>query len=349
MAQRPLRVALLWSGDREARRTATLYGNRFSGMAEALRAAGVEPQPAVYSDDMAEEVRDQLQGVDGVLVWVNPVEQGRDRSALDSLLRRVAADGVFVSAHPETVLQMGTKDVLFRTRELTWGCDTRRYSTVQELRERFPRCLDEGRPRVLKQYRGNSGNGVWKVERHPFEPGLVRVRHALRGSVVQDVSLDAFLEQCETYFSGHGRIIDQLYQERLVEGMVRCYLSLDRVVGFGRQEINALYPAPNGGPPGDAPQPGPRLYYPPATLDFQDIKYKMENEWLAALCASLSIETAALPIIWDADFLYGPKTEAGENTYVLCEINVSSVYPFPDSALEPIARATMVALSAGRR
>ena len=75
--------------------------------------------------------------------------------------------------------------------------------------------LEEGKPRVLKQYRGNGGNGVWKVEQHPSDPALVRVRHALRGSVEQDIPLDAFLTQCEAYFTGSGRLIDQAYQERL--------------------------------------------------------------------------------------------------------------------------------------
>ena len=45
-----------------------------------------------------------------------------------------------------------------------------------------------------------------------------------------------------------------------------------------------------------------------------------------------------LPIIWDADFLYGPRTAAGDDTYVLCEINVSSVMPIPDQAPAEIAR-----------
>src|ERR1051326_2570222 len=55
----------------------------------------------------------------------------------------------------------------------------------------------------------------------------------------------------------------------------------------------------------------------------------------------------SMPVIWDADLLYGPKTEAGEDTYVLCEINVSSVYPFPDSALGALAREVKQRL--GRR
>jgi hypothetical protein len=53
--------------------------------------------------------------------------------------------------------------------------------------------------------------------------------------------------------------------------------------------------------------------------------------------AALGIDRPSLPIIWDADFLYGPKTAAGEDTFVLCEINVSSVFAIPDQAPAAIA------------
>jgi hypothetical protein len=49
------------------------------------------------------------------------------------------------------------------------------------------------------------------------------------------------------------------------------------------------------------------------------------------------LERDVLPIIWDADFLYGPRNAAGEDTYVLCEINVSSVFPIPEQAPAAIA------------
>src|SRR5262249_45884895 len=160
------------------------------------------------------------------------------------------------------------------------------------------------------------------------------VWHALRGSVEEDIPISEFIARCEGYLTGSGHIIDQAYQERLTEGMVRCYLVGDEVAGFGHQEINALFPAPSGAALAEAPQPGPRRYYPPTTPDFQAIKTRMEEEWLPALCRTLRIKARSLPMIWDADFLYGPKTASGDNTYVLCEINVSSVYPFPEEAIE---------------
>ena len=55
----------------------------------------------------------------------------------------------------------------------------------------------------------------------------------------------------------------------------------------------------------------------------------------------LGIDTVQLPVLWDCDFLLGPRDDAGADTYVLCEINASSVSPFPDSAVERIAQATL--------
>jgi len=52
----------------------------------------------------------------------------------------------------------------------------------------------------------------------------------------------------------------------------------------------------------------------------------------------LGIDFGSPPIIWDADFLYGPRDASGRDTYVLCEINVSSVFPFPEEAPAEIAR-----------
>ena len=49
----------------------------------------------------------------------------------------------------------------------------------------------------------------------------------------------------------------------------------------------------------------------------------------------LQIDPADLPAIWDADFLYGSRELSDEDTYVLCEINVSSVLPFPEPAPTP--------------
>src|SRR5262249_10629759 len=124
------RVAILWRGDEAVRRNARPESSRFKAVFAALADAGVEAEPVGYEDDVLDAVRAQLATLDGVLVWVNPIHEGRDRAKLDALLREVAARGVWVSAHPDVILKMGTKEVLHRTRAMSWGSDTALYRTA---------------------------------------------------------------------------------------------------------------------------------------------------------------------------------------------------------------------------
>ena len=60
--------------------------------------------------------------------------------------------------------RLGTKDVLVETRELPFGSDSHRVDSLQQLAAELPARLQTG-ARVLKQHRGHSGIGVWRVER----------------------------------------------------------------------------------------------------------------------------------------------------------------------------------------
>ena len=64
----------------------------------------------------------------------------------------------------------------------------------------------------------------------------------------------------------------------------------------------------------------------------------MEDEWTPQLMSLLDIERRDLPMIWDADFMLGAPGADGTDSYVLGEINVSSVSPIPDEAPVEIAR-----------
>ncbi len=341
MTSQTPRVAVLWRGDRETRRTATPENNRFYRVFEELAAIGVQPEPAVFDEEFVEEVRDQLLTVNGVLVWVDPLHKGKTRVVLDPLLRDVAARGPWVSAHPDVILKMGVKEVLHRTKHLGWGTDTHLYHSPQAFREAFPKQLRAAGPRVLKQNRGNGGEGVWKVERIDRLPGgapAVRVLHARRGGMPEELALADFMTRCGAYLTPDGCIVDQPFQPRLPDGMIRCYMAADEVVGFGQQFIRALIAPPPEGPSSEATQPGLRIMHPASAEPFQALRTKLETEWAPQMMAALDIDVASLPIIWDADFLYGPRTASGEDTYVLCEINVSSVFAIPDQAPAEIAR-----------
>jgi hypothetical protein len=322
-------VAILSRGDAAARRNATAQNSRFVHVFEALAAVGIEARPAIYDESFAEDVREQLLAVDGVLVWVNPIQDGRDRGGLDALLRDVAARGVWVSAHPDVILKMGTKEVLYHTRSMGWGCDTALYRTAEAMRAELPTRLAIG-PRVIKRNRGNGGQGVWKVESLPTS-SMIKVLDATKDAP-EELTLDDFLGRCAEYFE-NGSVIDQLFQPRLSEGVVRCYMAGDRCAGFGHHKVKALVESPAA-----RAKAGPRLYSSNADPRFQRLRRLMEDEWTPQLTSLLDVARLDLPAIWDADFMLGPVLPDGTDSYVLGEINVSSVHPYPDEAPAEIAR-----------
>jgi hypothetical protein len=328
------RLAILYPGDRAARNRADPAESRFQALFQAFRRADVAVEPAIYHDDFRDEVRAQLMNVQGVLVWHNPIEDGRDRGLLDETLREVAARGVFVSAHPDTIGKLGTKDVLLSVRDLPFGCDTQRIDDLAQLEAQLPARLMTG-ARVLKQQRGHSGIGVWRVER--LSAVRYAIRHAQRGATEEVVDLAGVRQRLAPYFERGGHLIDQPWQPRMIEGMTRAYLVRDRVAGFGHQAVVALYPADETG---NVLQPGSRLYSDANDARFQELRRHLEREWVSMLCERLDISPAALPLLWDADFLLRDRAADGLGHHVLCEINVSSVSPFPESVIEPLIEAT---------
>jgi hypothetical protein len=149
------------------------------------------------------------------------------------------------------------------------------------------------------------------------------------------LTLNAFLASCEPYFAGTGLMVEQPFQPRLAEGMLRAYLTHDEVVGFTHQYPRGLMP------PGVDERPTTKRFEPASEPSYGNLRARLESEWVPELQRTLGIETHSLPVIWDADFLYGPKTSSGSDTFVLCEINVSSTFAFPEFAMPGVAQAAL--------
>jgi hypothetical protein len=315
---------------------------RLEPIAEALAASGLHVLQIPWSEAATRKVRTLLLGCDGVLVWVDPLTEGQNRARLDPILRDAAASGVWVSAHPDVILKMGVKEVLVRTKALGWGVDTHAYEDAETFHSEFPRRLARDHIRVIKQNRGNGSQGVWKVTlRDPAAPvgpaSLVDLVEARRDRAEPGVRLDAFMAHSEQYLSGSdGRIIDQAFQARVGDGLVRCYMSQNRVIGFSEQRpFNQVHGDPSAPPFGMASE---KAFSPAAAPRFERLRRCMEEDWTPGLQRLLGIDTDDLPALWDADFLYGPQSRDGGDTYVLCEINVSCVIPYPVEAVDVIAR-----------
>jgi hypothetical protein len=175
------RVGVLWRDEPWAQRPAADRG--LGPLFDAFGAFGAEVVSIPFGDNRVNEVRQQLAALDGLLAWVNPIQDGANRRYVDELLVEVSANGIWVSAHPDVVQKMGTKEVLHQTRHLGWGSDTNLYSSVEELAEQFPGRLSRHGRLVVKQGRGNGGNGVWSVELdQPHSPATGLTRARARGS-----------------------------------------------------------------------------------------------------------------------------------------------------------------------
>jgi hypothetical protein len=326
----PATIAIVWRG--HAPVDVIPESSRLWPVGKALEDRGAVAVPIVYSEEMSYAVREQLLACDGALVWVDPLTNGRTRADLDTVLRDVAASGVFVSAHPDVILKIGTKEILYRTRDLGWGTDTALYRTFATFRQEFPGRLVSAGPRVLKQYRGNGGQGVWKVAIHSAAADpIVRLQEATnRDGRAEEMPLTSFIKRCESYFEGQGRIIDQKFQPRIVDGMVRCYMSGSSLVGFCQQ-----YPKGYHGeatPENTFGLPAEKTMLPADAAELRGLRTSLEEDWVPSMRRLLELDEASMPALWDADFLFGPKTAADEDTFILCEINASCVSPFPAEA-----------------
>jgi hypothetical protein len=344
------RIGVLWRGQRGDRRPA--QGRGLEPLFASFKEQPVEIVPVPFDDNRVDEVRKQIRQLDGLLTWVNPIQDGANRAQVDELLREASAGGVFVSADPAVIMKMGTKEVLYSTRQLGWGSDTELYVSPEDFAQRFHIRLETHRRLVVKQGRGNGGNGVWKVEVEAGSRGgltrdsPVRLQDARTGDGSSTkATLGTFVDRCTQYFEWSGSVVDQVFQERLADGLLRCYFSHGEVVGFCHQWPRGLLEFDPSAPP---PEPPLSVMEGPDVAAYQPLRRLAEQEWVPGMARLLGLELFALPVVWDADFLYGPKDALGQDSYVLCEINVSAVWPFPPMAA-PIVASNALARTKERR
>ena len=320
-------IALLIFGEPGSIRNA-LTEEKYKKLAAHFIEKGFEVDSVLYHDSISGKLATELLKYNALLVWVNPIEQQGDRKILDALLAQLSSHGCFVSAHPGTILKLGTKEILYKVKDTEFGGDVNLYNSFEEFKKHFSKEVTG--VRILKQYRGNGGDGVYKVDTANLKNNKVIVTHAKSGNEEMSMTLEDLFLQFESYFNNDGMLIEQKWNPNIINGMVRCYLSGSRVTGFGYQEINALYPIING----IYKKPSQRFYYTEDCRLFKDLKEIMEKSWVSQLQKLTGLNNEELPVIWDADFFINKiNSENAVEKYSLCEINASCVSPFPESSI----------------
>lgn len=316
-------------------------------MAEGVRALGWEADIIFYTHESRDTIRDHLiENCDAYVSRINPGNLD-DEAAYFDMLREVEAAGVYGLPGPDQMIATGAKDSLTKLRGTRFALDdTFAYYSLEELKEQFPRSLALGE-RVLKQNRGSTGDGIWRVEAIDLPEGADSVALDARVKCTEAVDnhveehlLGDFLDFCNKYIEGPGgMMLDQRFLPRIKEGEVRVLMLNDK-------PVNVVHKKPAEG--ADAFS---------ATL-FSGAKYTYEppEDWpqlLEPFVEELPLINEklggypSLPLIWTADFILDTGPD-GEDTYVLGELNCSCVGFTSQLDLAPTVVKTLVDMVGAR-
>jgi hypothetical protein len=294
---------------------------------EALRALGWGAEVIFYSDDCVEEIFETVvSSCDGYVPRVNPGSIPEGDEKFHGLLERLSAAGLIGMTHPDTMASFGTKASLTTLTD-TWLVpdDTYAYYLLDELRDGLSKSLSY-RSRVLKQNRGSTGKGIWRVELldpRSAEPGVsvpldaqVRCTEAVDNHC-EVYSLGDFVKFCERYLTGDGGlVVDMRFMPRISEGEIRLVFVGSRPVAVIRK-VPAMA---EGAFSATLFSGADYSYHDPS--DYADLVSRFEDV-LPVVAVRLG-GGGPLPLLWTADFMadWGPS---GEDAHVLGEMNCSCV------------------------
>ena len=297
---------------------------------DALRGAGWHAEVIYYHPDRAAEIFDTVVGgFDAYISRVNPGHVPGGEKGYFALLTQLADAGVIGMSTPADMMAYGAKDALVKLNQTPLvPADTAAYYDLADFHETFPTSLSYGE-RVLKQNRGSTGEGIWRVRladrglAASVTPGTaLPLDTELKCTEAVDnqsrhTTLGEFMDFCDQYIIGdNGMLVDMRFMPRIVEGEIRILL-------VGAEPVFIVHKKPAEGEDSFS-----------ATL-FSGAKYTYNRpeEWpelLAMFEQARPVIAAKLgqnqnvPLIWTADFMLD-TAEDGSDTYVLGEINNSCV------------------------
>ena len=293
-------------------------------MVEAVRAAGWNADQLFYNDANFDQLLAELpEKYDAYISRINPGHIPGGEAKYFDLLRQLCDKGMVGMPHPDAMVAFGAKDALVKIRDTALvPNDTFVYYDMDAFRAEFPTALSYG-IRVLKQNRGSTGSGIWRVEVMgdvEVTPGqalpettMVRCTEALDNHV-EEMELGKFMDFCNQYLVGEGgMIVDMRFLPRIVEGEVR-------ILFVGQEPIFVVFKKPAEG--GFS-----------ATL-FSGAEYTYEEPAKWQKLVDMFLESLPeiqdrlgghdTPLIWTADFMLD-TAEDGSDVHVLGEINCSCV------------------------
>ena len=296
---------------------------------DCIKDAGWHAEVVFYRPEWSEKLFEYVsENFDAYISRVNPGNIPGGEKGYFDLLTKLSDAGLVGMSTPYEMMAYGAKDALVKLNDTDLvPADTAAYYDVESFHKTFPASLSYGE-RVLKQNRGSTGSGIWRVRladeklAESVEPGTalpldtkITCTEAVDNHT-EERELGEFMDFCDQYIVGdNGMLVDMRFMPRIVEGEIRILL-------VGPDPVFVVHKKPAEG--GDAFS---------ATL-FSGAKYTYQKpeEWqeLVDMFAEVRPVIAEklggdnIPLIWTADFMLADG-ENGEDTYVLGEINCSCV------------------------
>lgn len=296
---------------------------------DAIKRAGWHSEVVYFRPEWAEDLFTYVsENFDAYISRVNPGNVPGGEKGYFDLLTKLSEAGLVGMSTPEEMMAYGAKDALVKLNDTELvPSDTAAYYEVESFHETFPTSLSYGE-RVLKQNRGSTGSGIWRVRiaddavAESVTPGTalpldtkLKCTEAVDNHT-EERKLGEFMDFCDQYIVGdNGMLVDMRFMPRIVEGEIRILL-------VGPDPVFVVHKKPAEG--------GENFS---ATL-FSGAKYTYDapEAWqeLVDLFAAVRPVIAEklggdnIPLIWTADFMLD-TAEDGSDTYVLGEINCSCV------------------------
>ena len=178
---------------------------------------------------------------DNACGYVSRINPGnlKEESEYFQMLRKLCECGVVGMSHPDAMIGYGAKDALTKLRDTALvPDDTYAYYDIETFRDTFPKSLAKGE-RVLKQNRGSTGEGIWRVrledsslynrvESLPLDMKIICTE--AKDNHTEVYTLDGFMKFCEQYIVGeNGMFVDMTFLPRIKERLEECWVGKEGV------------------------------------------------------------------------------------------------------------------------
>merc|ERR1712151_652754 len=290
-----------------------------------------------------------------IIVRCNPGQikaDGGDQGKFDDGMRELRKGGVQVWPSPDVMEKMGAKDALCKVAKMNIGLeDTLAYYDPGDFATGFKKTM-KFQPRVIKQNRGSSGEGIWIIKlkegnycgsygEASCEDGDVLDMMEANDNHQEFHTVGEFIEFCVNgrndtsgewtskgvgkYLEGGkaagGQLVDQRFCPRIVEGELRYNLVVDALVGIIHKKPK------EGGISAVGGTGSIYTYYGPDEEKFMNLTTNFLERDLVKIMPSLDLAEEPVPLWWTTDFiLASPEgTPAAEEKWIVGEFNCSCV------------------------